>query len=326
MNKKIAGVILGVVFSLSLAPAQAVQVVSFGTTFTGSETLWQGAGIPTAGFDVGFNTGGVVGIKGRAVANTGTAAATVRGSLSATYDEHIGSSGSTSVKLNFSGGSSNVSSDFGASASLDAFVDVGILDVEFGLVGVGAFLEPSRNFTSNLGNSSGNASDQEEVGSVGSLDVFGVGRLGASVDLDFRQTISLRPNTIDGILAGVNRDTGSTIARAFTIGSTDMTDVSLSGLDLGLWDFSILDLDLLSTFTNTASLVLEPTINYIIGNWSIASFNVPLITNSFTLDLDTTDRRDVFSILVTPIPAAVWLFGTALIGLIGVSRRRTAVA
>ena len=321
MNKHLSRIVLATVVAVSATTAQAVQVASFNTTFSGSETLWQGSGIPTAGFDESFTTGGAVGIKGRAVANTGTAAATVGGSISATFDEVV-NSGSTAIKLNFNGGSSKVSSDFGASASLDAFVDAGILDVEFGLAGVGAFLEPERNFTANLGSSSGNASDQEEVTSVGSLDVFGVGRLGASVDLDFRQTISLKPTTIDGILAGVHRGTGTLVTQGFSMGSTDMTTVNLSLFEPGMWDFSILDVDLFSTFYNTASLVLEPTINYIIGDWSIASFNVPLITNSFALDFNTLERRNLFSILVTPVPAAIWLFGTALIGLVGFARRR----
>ena len=304
MNKKLSGIVLAAIITASATTAQAVQVASFGTSFTGSETLWQGTGIPTTGFDESFTTGGAVGVKGRAVANTGTAAATVNGSISATYEEVI-DSGSTAIQLTFNGSSSKVSSDFGASASLDAFVDAGILDVEFGLAGVGAFLEPEKNFTANLGSSSGNASDQEEVTSVGSLDVFGVGRLGASVDLDFRQTISLKPTTIDGILAGVNRGTGTMVTQGFAMGSTDTTTVNLSLFEPGMWDFSILDVDLFSTFYNTASLVLEPTINYIIGDWAIASFNVPLITNSFALDFNTLERRNLFSILVTPVPAAV---------------------
>lgn len=327
---------VGAAFVLSASMAQAVQTSSFGTTFTSSESLWQGTGIPATGFDTGNiripPTG--IGVEVRARANTGTANATVRGTLSATYDEVIGQNQATSVKLNFGGGSSNVSSAFGASATAGAFVNVCVIpdpifggcitrvNESFDLAGVGAFLNPTRNFTSNLGANSGNGSDQEEVTSVGSLDLGPLGRLGASIDLDFRQTISLTQGGMDGILSGRNTNTGETITRAFSIGGSDMTNVALGGLDWGLWEFSILDIDLFATFVNTASMVVEPTVNYIVGSTAIASLNIPLITNTFGMDFNTLQNLRTFEILVTPLPAAFWLFGSALIGFVGYARRR----
>lgn len=325
---------MGVFLSLSATMVQAVATSSFSTSFSSTESLWQGAGIPATGFNESFSTGGAIGINGRAFANTGTATAAVNGSLAATYDEKIKVGSSTNVALNFIGSGSTVASAFGAEAAIGAFVNACVVpniftggcitrvNESFDLAGVGASLQPERAFNANIGANSGNASDQQEVTSVGALDLGIIGRLGASVDLDFRQTISLTPTTMDGILQGVNRGNGNVITQAFAIGASDMANLSFAGLGTGIWDFSILDLDLFGRFYNTASLVLEPTINYIIDSTVIASLTVPLITNSFLMDFNTLGSRNLFSVIVTPIPAAVWLFGTALLGFVGFARRR----
>ena len=52
--------------------------------------------------------------------------------------------------------------------------------------------------------------------------------------------------------------------------------------------------------------------------------SLTLIDESFALDFNTLQATDLFSIEVAavPLPAAFWLFGSALVGFIGISRRR----
>lgn len=341
MHSKIPSIICGAAILMASTMAQAVQVNSFATSFSASENLYQGSPFPSGGFDESFNTGGAIGFSGFAKANTGIATANVNGSLSATYDEVI-NPGSTDVKLNFIGSGSSFGSDFGAGVGLNAFINTTIclgLPTPFGcggvnlpvnesipVAGLGFLLEPGNSFTGNLVPSptrNSTASDDADVAGVGLKNIPLLGDIGPTATLIVDQTIGLSTNTMTGLLAGVNRNNGNAIVRNFAIGSSDMTNVNLAGLDAGIWDFSVLDLDLFGRFYNAATLAIKLAIAIpIISDIDIAQFNIVTLNNDFAMDFNQIDQQNLFSILVTPIPAAVWLFGTALIGFISFARRR----
>lgn len=70
------------------------------------------------------------------------------------------------------------------------------------------------------------------------------------------------------------------------------------------------------------------------NSWSPESFNLSLADNqsevwvAFWMDNGEGDYAKIDNVLVTatvvPLPAAVWLFGSGLLGLIGISRRKVA--
>jgi len=53
--------------------------------------------------------------------------------------------------------------------------------------------------------------------------------------------------------------------------------------------------------------------------------NVPLYNQTFTVEFSSIDgAAGTVTLLPSPIPATVWLFGTGLIGLVGMARRKAA--
>ncbi|MCP4875077.1 MAG: hypothetical protein GY896_06330 [Gammaproteobacteria bacterium] len=112
----------------------------------------------------------------------------------------------------------------------------------------------------------------------------------------------------------------------FVMGILDMIDITTEALSEGLWDFSFLDLDLVNTFNNDVDLEVWPTINYILGEWpapGTSPLSIGLVDETFGLDFNTLQASNLFSIQVSAVPvaAAIWLFGSALVGFIGMSRR-----
>ena len=320
-------------------PATAVSTATFNAGFSANESLWSGG--PSAGFDESGGAGvTAAGISYSAVANSGTVRANVNGQIQATYDEYVDTPNSaTTVRLQFNGGSSNVSSQLGANANVSGYVNFCALrnpftgncitrvDPTFDLLDEGLLLDPSRDFTANLGVASSASDADSAVGFGPNLDLV-VGELGAEVNLDLDQTIRLTPSGIDGVLSYTNRNTGQNFLSPFIMGVLDMVEVTTAELGGGIWDFSLLGIDLLNSFRNDIDLELRPTINYIFGEWpapGASPLSISLIDETFALDFTTLNAVDLFSIEVAavPLPAAFWLFGSALVGFIGYSRRRS---
>ena len=124
---------------------------------------------------------------------------------------------------------------------------------------------------------------------------------------------------------------------------TDNDVFNLPGDDLLLFEQGTLEpLDIIiggeKVSLLTTDAVTNPTINDNNGDpmnmyyIDLDDFNIPLgaMINLVTLDLIFTSEAFFYSadpmLLVSlnpvPVPAAVWLFGTALIGFVGMSRRR----
>lgn len=335
MNTKLTSIVVGVAFTLATSLAQAGTTTT-ATNFSASDSLF---GL-SAGFDFSGSSPGPVGVSYRAFANTGTVNSNVNGSLRATFDDVISVGDTANVVLDYLGGLSSLSSSFGMGASVSAFVNVSI-DLPFPvpdfnvnetveilnlIPGGGLELSPSSNFVSNLG--AGNSASDSDTGIAAVVPIIPipiVDDVGAGVNLDLRQTINLTPTAVEGILRGVNRNNGNTIVRNMNItGPSDTNNLLLAGLDTGIWDFSLLDIDLFNLFRNDVDLDINPTITLPLlpdPTFNLATVN--LFDQTFALDFNTLNRQNLFSILVTPIPAAVWLFGTALLGFVGFARRRT---
>lgn len=310
------------------------DTASFNTSFSASQSLFKGGA--SAGFDKSGSAGSSVGVSYSAKANSGTVSANVSGQIQASYSSLIANPyTSTSVNLKFNGAGSSFSSALGASANVTGFLDVCVIpnpfggcisriDTDFDLLDQGLFLAPGSNSTANLGTTRSASDADSAIGFGPNLDLI-IGELGAEVNLDIDQQIALSLQGIDGILGYSNRNTGESLFTSFTIGASDQVDVLTQGLSAGIWDFSLLDLSLGNTFSNDVDLELRPTINYVLGEWpkpGSSPISLGLIDESFSLGFNTLQATNLFSVRVVPVPAAAWLFGSSVLALVGVGRRR----
>jgi hypothetical protein len=128
------------------------------------------------------------------------------------------------------------------------------------------------------------------------------------------QTASAATLTLTNIIGGtVGTSPGSTVTG--TSGAASIWDIGLSGLGasgLGDLSFSITPLGQ----SIKAYFDVSPITGLIAGHYNLTILGA----STFTLtakDVVGTGGNNV------PVPAAVWLFGSALLGLMGVTRRKS---
>jgi len=151
------------------------------------------------------------------------------------------------------------------------------------------------------------------------------------------QNTTLTSSTMSGSgwtyagLDATNYGAEGTSQFSVTFGVDQLTDFSLTGnLDTSLWGAGDLYVSLkengseifgLSVWDLPTSGVNPFNFNgqFTVGN----TYNLTLY--SYTYDSDYYDEKWTFNLntTVVPVPAAVWLFGSGLLGLIGVARRKT---
>jgi hypothetical protein len=166
--------------------------------------------------------------------------------------------------------------------------------------------------------------DENTEGSV--ILTFTVGDIG---DADITQIYFNLDPTLDATLLTITElDTSATVVNDILLGN-DLYQADGDG------DFDILiDLSTVSTETLSAN----ETITFLIEGtdltadsfdfWSVNSPTSSYLsaikvqsTDSVSNPLPDTDGSDWVG--VVPVPAAAWLFGSALLGMVGVARRRT---
>jgi len=125
----------------------------------------------------------------------------------------------------------------------------------------------------------------------------------------------------------------------------DDSDQSYQGLSLDVQIGDIVGFagpngfgDHTATNTTTAlSLTLTGSDNFILGlstdngaNWLADTNVIQLGANGYRVEfldgLNNVIQVDVQVIPAIPVPAAVWLFGSGLLGLVGIARRKALVA
>ncbi len=89
--------------------------------------------------------------------------------------------------------------------------------------------------------------------------------------------------------------------------------------------------------SNAASLLLTGSTNFILGlstdggvSWMADAGPASLGANAYSVTFGTTGANvievDVQIVPAVPVPAAVWLFGSGLLGLVGIARRKALLA
>lgn len=317
--------LLSLALLLTAGLAQATQVATFDTNFSTTESLFGG---PSGGFDESGSFGSFAGISYDVKANSGTVNASVAGQIQATYTDTLNPNTSANVGLQFLGGSSSVSSALGASATVTGFLDICVIpnpfggcitriDTDFDLLDEGLFLDPSRSFTANLGASASRTDTDSAIGFGPNLDLI-IGELGAEVNLDIEQEITLTLQEISGLLSYTNRRTDQTFLTPFSIGAGDSVDLLTEMLEPGVWDFSLLSISLDNSFRNDVDLEIRPTINYVLGEWPEPGnelFALGLLDDTFDLNFNEEMATNLFTIQVVPVPGAAVLLVSALAGL-----------
>ena len=181
--------------------------------------------------------------------------------------------------------------------------DGGILTADNGLVNTGSgLLQGVGTLNANVTNSA-----------VLSSGISGIGML--TVDGDLQQTIDgTLTIELGGLLIGTEYDVLDVMGTATLGGTLDVDWFDLGG---GLFDASLGDsFDILSA-------------EAFVGEFDLLSLAVLGEGLNWKMDylfdeIGTTDIARLTVVSSVPVPAAVWLFGSGLIGLIGVARRKKA--
>ena len=127
----------------------------------------------------------------------------------------------------------------------------------------------------------------------------------------------------------------STLSDGTLLAMFDDSDQSYSGASLAISVPEIVGIagptaggDWTATNETPATLTLTGSDHFILGistdggtSWSGDTSVTPLGANSYTVSFSDGSVLEV-DVAIVPVPAAVWLFGSGLLGLVAVARRR----
>jgi len=114
----------------------------------------------------------------------------------------------------------------------------------------------------------------------------------------------------------------------FFMGETEGSDVENIRINSALTflgsSMSILDAKLDLGFTTTSNIDPDP-LNTGVSSFTFAASSAVAGGTSLILSTDRTPIIAYENVPAVPVPAAVWLFGSGLLGLIGIARRKRAI-
>jgi len=360
-NKTFCQFLLSLVIIFTISATGSAMETSdswiFRSEISPGQSIWSpDISIPSYDFTDGYyvNSGILkgTGIEYSVKANAGTVSGNVEGLITAQYDNILDRPGQTTINLSYRGltNESQISTQFGAALAAKPILKVnfpwwvhlmapGVQDLDISphvnLVDVNT--DTSTDFTTGLNNMA--------VGhGLYEILPFGldVAFAGVELNLDLKQDVYFTPETIAGTVKYTHMETQTQkeVEVDFPAGTGDLNlDLNLD-LDLpGHWEISLEDFFLdENIFEQDLDFLLEliakiPILSFELGYETTLFDLFDLFEQPFALDflahgydgIDTTiDRLGRFNIYVdsVPIPGAVWLFGSGLVGLIGLRRRQ----
>jgi len=229
----------------------------------GKQSLWGPGGVAASFHAEGGVGNATLGFNYAAKASTGTVEnASFDGLLKYAYEDSPLLGDASVVRFNFTGASGGglIDTLFGASLT----TEYRILGGEGCIYCLGASLDINKSFTPAL-DTSFSASDIATPATAAVGPNIGVAEGTAGVDIDVKQTSTLRGNGISGTVTAVNRETGAARSSTLDILDGGLFDVDL-GLDLaGLWDVTLTSLTLDNSFFSAFAVSFVPFVQYTIG-------------------------------------------------------------
>ena len=137
----------------------------------------------------------------------------------------------------------------------------------------------------------------------------------ASVFINLPSINLTSPTTEDFIVAEIS---GSYATPNFVLNSSPTIDIGIGGINI---TFDV------SSPSGIQPFILDP-FNYSVdigqlsaGDWYVT----PIFYVDGAFDSQLTTLLPLFSVTAVPVPATVWLFGSGLIGLIGIAKRKACI-
>lgn len=132
--------------------------------------------------------------------------------------------------------------------------------------------------------------------------------------------------TLNSFVAGNGTDLSSAynialnVSNSITPGNTvvDLAITTTNGINGGIYNAAGNSGNIANTFPDIATLIL--TINDPASSWALNVISNDILRMQRT----GVDGQGSLKIPGVPVPAAVWLFGSGLLGLVGVARRKRA--
>jgi len=344
---------LGFAAGLALLNAASLQAATFNQTLdynAASQGIWGPAG-SSVGFNytdsIGFTIPlglGTASVGYSVVANSGSVSADFDGTMKVDYVDSLAAPGIANLNLSFEGKppqssgpicilnfcipgfdipSATLNADFGARAQLTSSV---------GNVGPDFTLDINNRFNPLFGNAI-TGSDSVVAAQVPVIDVLAAE---AGAQLGVTQNTRFVANAITGDLFYSRQGSGAIGSSPFVVDESGM-NLNVDLPEAGIWDFWFDDPTLDNAFSTSFNLDLAAYASTVAGCGNLlleaCEATLDLLSlkifdiDPFALDFGLSSTMGSFSIEVAemvspvPVPAALWLFATALIGFMGFGGR-----